>query len=156
MKRFIAGLSLGILTLLALAPSASGANDPAGRCTAAKLRAAGKVVAAVMGCQAKRAITGFGYSDCFIKANLKMVHAFEAAEHNGPCPGDLTTLKMILKTAIDDSVFQILPEQCSLQPNMFGSVECGSNPDDPCLSFSGCVLNHVDDPPRALFFCRCI
>ena len=158
MERCRSGFVFGIFMLIVLAASAPQADViPAQHCAAAKLRAAGKAVDAVLKCQAKRALVGYGDSFCFGNADLELIHAFEAADKQGPCAGDLPAIEAILKGAIDASVFALLPETCTLQATMDGGVTCVQNPDLPaCAPEFGCPLEHADAARgRTLYYCPC-
>ena len=88
MTRLIVGLSL--LLAAALAAPAVAATDPTAQCTAARLKAAGKEIAAVLKCHAKAAKAGTAVDAvCVTKARDKAAEKLAKATAAGGCLASL-------------------------------------------------------------------
>lgn len=81
---------------------ATAAPTPARRCAATKLKAAGSVAAALLGCHASAAKRGDAVDGaCLAKAHAKLTSAFTRAEAKGGCAGGDATA---IATRLDDFV----------------------------------------------------
>ena len=86
-------------------PSAFAAGTPAQKCVGAKLKAAGKKLAAKMSCHAKAKVAGVAVDPtCLAKAEAKFTSAVTKA--GAACAGTPATLE----SPVDDCVTNFLPE----------------------------------------------
>jgi hypothetical protein len=94
MSRKLIGMTLGALACVALAAGTAVAQTE--KCTAAKLKTAGKAGAGEEKCNSKADAKGLTAGDiaaCEVKPDGKLTSGFSKADTKGPCPGDATTVQ---------------------------------------------------------------
>jgi hypothetical protein len=99
-------LAMGVLVLVVAGGPARAASDPALKCFGAKQKAAGKKIAAKMGCWSKAKSKGDPVdSACLMKAEASFTAAF--AKAGGACGGDAATIEMKVDQCVDALVADV-------------------------------------------------
>lgn len=156
MRRFSLLLPCVVATMLCLSP-AWGAGDPAARCAAAKIKAAGKRLAAAAKCHSRAAERGVAVDlSCLGRAEQMFEAAFAKAEARAGCvtTGDAGAVGSLVDTCIQ-SVVEALPATTSTTSSSTTSttlfLPACSTQFGPCGSCGNGICGfHVDPNPPAL------
>lgn len=107
----VSGATLALLLGFALVPAPVGAGaDPAARCAAAKIKAAGRKYNGKAKCHAKAILRSEGVSAaCLQRVEEKFLAAFAKADGMGTCAGSAAGVEADVDACMVDLVTEILP-----------------------------------------------
>jgi hypothetical protein len=162
-----------MIVIAFLVSPAGAATDPVAKCTAAKVKAAGKKYASKTKCQAVAIVKGVAVdADCLLKAESKFNEAIVKAESSVPCVGDGTAIENSVDSCLTDLLDEVtatVGDACTDNSDC-GALTCATGPSFPggyCTvegcptagSVAGCpdTESICNDPPFGSNYCadRC-
>src|SRR5688572_23126983 len=108
-RRFVMRrIFLSVLTLIFLATPAAAATDPVAKCTAAKVKAAGKKYAGKTKCEAKAILKAEAVDPaCISKVESKYMDAMAKAESGAACAGDAISIEASVDSCLTDLLDEV-------------------------------------------------
>jgi Big-like domain-containing protein len=100
-----------VFLLVSGAGQVAAGPDPTAKCTAAKLKAAGKKYDSKAKCHAKAILKNEPVSaECLLKAETKFNAAFAKADAHGSCLGDASSVESGVDTCLADLITDVVPD----------------------------------------------